>query len=214
VAAASTARPLGPAGTRRSREVLVTLPQGTRAGTKSAADVAKEIKGASGGISGARKLPSGAFALTFQSEEAKEAWKGKGGIQTVFGSQASLRESTTDVIVFGFPKGAISNLQPTERLKAIQDSNPMLASLSRVGVLKGPQIKRNESVILGFSGAKAANQAIELGVIWEDSLLSAEPYNSEIRSTRCYNCLSYSNHSARYYRASPGVDGVAKQAIR
>ena len=48
----------------------------------------------------------------------------------------------------------------------------------------------------------AANQAIEQGIVWEDSLLNAEPYNSEVRSTRCYNCLSYTTHIAKYCRST------------
>ena len=69
-------RALGLASTRRSREVLVTPPQGLLVNTKLAIEVAKEIKGTIRGrdcLSSARKLPSGAYALTFRSEEAKEA---------------------------------------------------------------------------------------------------------------------------------------------
>ena len=75
--------------------------------------MAKEIKGIIRGrdyLSSARKLPSGAYALTFRSEEAKEAWKEGGGCQAIFGSQASLKEYTIDIVAFRFPKGAISSL--------------------------------------------------------------------------------------------------------
>ena len=65
------------------------------------------------------------------------------------------------MIVFGFPKGAISGVTPNERLRAITSQNPSLkSSLSRVGVLKGPQTKSVEAVILGFGDPKAANKAI------------------------------------------------------
>jgi hypothetical protein len=63
-------------------------------------------------------------------------------------------------------------------------------------VLKGPQTKSVEAVILGFGDSKAANKAINLGVFWESSVLNAELYTNSIRSRRCFKCQSYTNHSA------------------
>jgi hypothetical protein len=70
------------------------------------------------------------------------------------------------VIVFGFPKGAISRVTLDERLGAIISQNPFLKSgLRKVGVLKGPQTKSVKAVILGFGDLKATNEAIDLGVL-------------------------------------------------
>ena len=76
------------------------------------------------------------------------------------------KETMLNVIVFGFPKGTMSSLSPGQRLEAITGQNPALGSgLHRVGVLKGPQAKSVEAVILGFNGLKAANKAIDTGVL-------------------------------------------------
>jgi hypothetical protein len=60
---------------RRSREVLVTCDEGTSTqSNKSAAEIVAEVQSSAGGkgeIIGARKLLSGAIALTFKSVEAK-----------------------------------------------------------------------------------------------------------------------------------------------
>jgi hypothetical protein len=121
----------------------------------------------------------------------------------VFGASARTKESTLDVIAFGFPRGAISGLAPEKRQEAITAQNPSLASsLRRVGVLKGPQTKSYEAVVLGFEGPAAANAVIESGVLWDSSVLNAEPYTNEIRSRHCFNCQSYTNYSARFCRST------------
>jgi hypothetical protein len=77
---------------------------------RTAAEVVKLIRGQPEGddlITGARKLPSGAFALTFKSVKAKKAWQEQGALEATFGASAKTTESTLDVIVFGFPKGAV-----------------------------------------------------------------------------------------------------------
>ena len=62
---------------RKAREVLVTCSLSDAEGrAKTAAEVVRSIRSQPGGdslITGARKLPSGAFALTFKSIEAKRA---------------------------------------------------------------------------------------------------------------------------------------------
>ena len=74
---------------RRAREVLVTRDEGTSAQSdKSAAEIVAEVQSSAGGngeIIGARKLPSGAIALTFKSVEAKNQWKDQGKVTSVFG---------------------------------------------------------------------------------------------------------------------------------
>ena len=71
------APPLAKALPRKAREVLVTCSQSnTEDKARTAAEVVKLIRGQPGGddlITGARKLPSGAFALTFKSVKAKKA---------------------------------------------------------------------------------------------------------------------------------------------
>ena len=85
-------------------------------------------------IAGARKLPSGAIALIFKSAEAKKAWQEQGSLTATFGATARATETTLDMIAFGFPKGAISSITTSERLKALTSQNPDLASsLRRVG---------------------------------------------------------------------------------
>ena len=187
--------------------MLVTCSQSnleTRA--KTAAEVVQAIRSQPGGdglITGARKLPSGAFALTFKSAEVKRAWQEQGALEATFGATAKTKENTLDVIVFGFPKGAISGVTASERLATITSQNPSIASsLRRVGVLKGPSAKTVEAVILGFSDPTAANEAIDQGVLWESSVLNTEPYTNSIRPRRCFKCQSYSNHSARFCRGT------------
>ena len=77
-------------------------------------------------IEGAWKLPSGAFALTFKSTEAKNTWQSKGQLKETFGEMARVKEHTLDVIVFRIPKGAISNQTLESRLPKILDQNPLL----------------------------------------------------------------------------------------
>jgi hypothetical protein len=90
-------------------------------------------------ITRARKLLSSAFALTFKSVEAKKAWQEQGALEATFEALAKTIESTFDVIVFGFLKGAISGVTSNERLGTIISQNLSLrSSLCRVGVLKGP----------------------------------------------------------------------------
>jgi hypothetical protein len=204
---ASLKNPLARALPRKSREMLVTCsPSNPARGPKTAAEAVQAIRSQPGGnnlIAGARKLPSGAFALIFKSAEAKRAWQEQGSLTSTFGTSARATETTLDVIVFGFPKGAISGVTTNERLGTITSQNPDYASsLRRVGVLKGPQAKSVEAVILGFSDPKSANQAIDQGVLWESSVLNAEPYTNGIRSRRCFKCQSYANHSARFCRST------------
>jgi hypothetical protein len=101
---------------RRAREVLVTQAPGVSLqNSKTTTEIVADIQSTEGGkgeIVGARKLPSGAIALTFKSLEAKDQWKGPGKVACVFGPGSAIRESTLDVIVFGFPPEAISKLQP------------------------------------------------------------------------------------------------------
>jgi hypothetical protein len=128
------APPLAKPLLRKAREVLVTCSQSNTEGkARTAAEVVKLIRGQPGGndlITGARKLPSGAFALTFKSVEAKKTWQEQGALEATFGASAKTTESTLDVIVFGFPKGAISRVTPDERLGAITSQNPSLNQLS------------------------------------------------------------------------------------
>jgi hypothetical protein len=70
------------------------------------------------------------------------------------------------VIVFSFPKEAISRVTPDKRLGAITSQNLSLKSgLRKIKVLKGPQTKSVKAVILRFGDLKAANKAINLGVL-------------------------------------------------
>jgi len=76
------------------------------------------------------------------------------------------KETTLNIIVFSFPKGAISCLLLAYRLEALTGQNPALGSgPRRVGVLKGPEAKSVEAVILGFNSLKAANNTIDTGVL-------------------------------------------------
>lgn len=150
--------------------MLVTCsPSNLASGPKTAAEAVQAIRSQPGGNNlntGARKLPSRAFALTFKSAEAKRAWQEQGSLTSTFGTLARATETTLDVIVFGFPKGAISGVTINERLGTITSQNPdYTSSLRRVRVLKGPQAKSVEAVILGFSDPKSANQAIDQGVL-------------------------------------------------
>jgi hypothetical protein len=57
----------------------------------------------------------------------------------MFRASAKTTESTFNVIVFGFLKGAISRVTPDERLGAITSQNPSLkSSLRKIKVFKGP----------------------------------------------------------------------------
>jgi hypothetical protein len=57
----------------------------------------------------------------------------------MFRASVKTTKSTFDVIVFGFPKGAISEVTPDERLGAITSQNPSLKSgLCKIKVLKRP----------------------------------------------------------------------------
>jgi len=79
------ANPLARALPRKAREVLVTCSQtDPESRLKTAAEVVQAIRSRPGGdnlIAGARKLPSGAFALTFKSVEAKRAWQEQGALE-------------------------------------------------------------------------------------------------------------------------------------
>jgi hypothetical protein len=103
--------------------VLVTCSQSNTEGkARTAAEVVKLIRGQPGGndlITGARKLLSGAFVLTFKSVKAKKAWQEQGALEAMFRAFAKTTESTLDVIVFGFLKRAISGVTSDERLGAI-----------------------------------------------------------------------------------------------
>jgi hypothetical protein len=191
---------------RRAREVLVTCDQGPSSQSdKTAAEIVTEIQSTAGGngeIIGARKLPSGAIALTFKSAEAKNQWKDQGKVASIFGLGAAIKEATLDVIVFGFPAKAISGLRPDQRLGAIISQNQCLeSSLKRVGVLKSTITRRYEAVILGFTSPQEANAVIEAGVLWEASVLNAEPFSKSVRLGRCFQCQSYSGHTARFCRS-------------
>ncbi len=191
---------------RRAREILVTCDQSTNEqNNKTAAEIVADIQSTAGGkgeIVGARKLPSGAIALTFKSAEAKDLWKEKGKVTNVFGFGATVKESTLDVIVFGFPAKTISGLRPEQRLQAIINQNRGLEnSLKRVGVLKSTISRRYEAVILGFTSPQEANATIESGVLWEANVLNAEPFSKNVRLGRCFNCQSYAAHSARFCRS-------------
>jgi hypothetical protein len=109
-------------------------------------------------------------------------------VEEVFGLLATIKESTLDVIVFGFPKGAISSLNPEQKVKAIQSQNPSISHLQRVRVLKATMTRRYKAVILGFKTAQAANSTIQQGVFWDAGVLNAEPFTKGIRLGRCFRC--------------------------
>jgi hypothetical protein len=70
------------------------------------------------------------------------------------------------VIVFSFFKEAISKVTSDKRLRAITSQNPSFkSSLRKVRMLKEPWIKSVKAVILRFGDLKAANKAINLGVL-------------------------------------------------
>ncbi len=172
---------------QKSREVLVMCSQSnldTR--TKIVTEVIQLIRSQLGGdslITGARKLPSRAFALTFKSVEAKKAWQEQESLEATFRVTTTTKENTLNVIVFGFSKGVISSIIASKRLGTITSQNlSIVSSLCRVGVLKGSLAKSIEAVILGFSNSKSANEAINQGVLWKLSILNAEPYTNSIRS--------------------------------
>jgi hypothetical protein len=132
---------------------------------------------------------SGAFALTFKSVKAKKAWQKQEALKAMFRASAKTTEFTLNVIVFGFPKRAISKVILNKRLKAITSQNPSLKSgLRKVEMLKGPQTKSIKAIILRFGDLKAANKAINLDVLWESSVLNAKLYTNNIRSRRCFKC--------------------------
>ncbi len=113
-------------------------------------------------ITGARKLPSRVFVLTFKSAEAKKAQQEQGLLEATFKATITTKENTLDMIVFSFLKGVISSITASERLGTITSQNLSIASsLYRVGVLKGSLTKSIEAVILGFSNSKLANEAID-----------------------------------------------------
>jgi hypothetical protein len=146
--------------------VLVTCFQSnTEDKARTAAEVVKLIKAQLGGndlITRARKLLSGAFALTFKSVKAKKAWQEQGALKATFGALAKTTESTFDMIVFGFPKEAISRVTPNKRLGTITSQNPSLkSSLRKVKVLKRPQTKSVKVIILRFGDPKTTNEAID-----------------------------------------------------
>jgi hypothetical protein len=90
-------------------------------------------------ITGARKLLSDVFALTFKSVKAKKAWQKQEALEATFKASAKTTEFTLNIIVFGFPKEAISKVTPDKRLGAITSQNPSLKSgLRKIRVLKGP----------------------------------------------------------------------------
>ena len=90
-------------------------PAGSDQESRTPAEIVAEVQsivGGKGEVLGARKLPSGVIALIFKSVEAKEQWKNQGRVATVFGPGATIKERTLDMIVFRFPTGAISKIQP------------------------------------------------------------------------------------------------------
>jgi hypothetical protein len=150
--------------------VLVICDQGPSSQSdKSATEIVAEIQSTARGkgkILRAKKLLSGAIALTFKSSEAKNQWKDQGKVASVFGLGTTIKETTLDVIVFGFLAKAISGLRPEQRLSAIISQNRCLeSSLKRVGVLKLTITRRYKAVILGFASPQEANTAIEAGVL-------------------------------------------------
>ena len=186
-----------------SCEILVTGGASTSpVSNSSAADIVKSVKSTAGGgegILGARKLPSGAIALTFESIKVKGQWTWLGKVTEVFGEGASIHETTYDVIVFGVPLGSISGIQPKARLEAVISQNPSMAtSLRRVGVMKPRGNRRHETAILGFASPQDANAAIDSGVLWESSVLNVEPFAREVRLGRCYRCQTYGKHTAQF----------------
>jgi hypothetical protein len=84
----------------------------------------------------------------------------------MFKASAKTTEFILNVIVFSFPKKAISKVTSDKRLKAIISQNPSLkSSLRKVRVLKEPQTKNVKAMILRFSDLKVTNKAINLGVL-------------------------------------------------
>jgi hypothetical protein len=90
-------------------------------------------------ITRARKLLSGVFAFIFKSVKAKKAWQKQRALEATFRALAKTIESTFNVIVFGFLKGAISRVTFNKRLRTITSQNLSLrSSLRKVKVLKRP----------------------------------------------------------------------------
>lgn len=184
---------------RRERELYLAGSEPT----KSIAEVAAGLGGTSTGIQGARKLPSGMIALSFENAELKNKWAQENSqrVREVLGEGAKIREHTVDVIVSGFPAGALSTIPEDQRARAITSRCLGVREVKKVVLMRSNGWRSTETAIVGLASAQEANQVIDKGILWEGACLSAEPYTRGVRPERCYKCQEYAGHTARYCRA-------------
>ena len=144
----------------------------------------------------ARKLPGGAFALTFPSAEAKRQWvaESHGKVEEVLGEGAGIKEHTYDVIVSGLPAGSVSGMSDQQRLDLASKSG---SKAKRAGVMKPSRWRSTESIVLGMASPEEANRVIEQGVAWNHGIYRAEPYSKGVRVVRCYRCQGYGHMASR-----------------
>jgi hypothetical protein len=65
------------------------------------------------------------------------------------------------------------------------------AQIKHVGWLARAPVAKRSAIVVEFTKPQHANQAIEMGTIWNSTMLNAELYDRSARVRQCFNCQQY-----------------------
>jgi hypothetical protein len=109
---------------------------------------------------------------------------------------ASVRTPTWGVVVHDIPgracilpdnmTGVIDQLLADNRHHWGKD-----ARIMHVSWLARPPVGKRSAIVAEFTKPQHANKAIEMGTIWDSTMLNAELYDRSARVRQCFNCQQY-----------------------
>ncbi|KAJ5621794.1 hypothetical protein N7490_012297 [Penicillium lividum] len=160
----------------------------------------------------------GSGDLRFTARSAKEAEilrvHREGWVHSL-GRKAEVLLPTWGIVIHDINVRSLGvNTPRTEELRGVQDKviNQLLANngpdwgegaeLTRLSWLRTPAGKTG-SLVVEFTSPLPANAAIDRGVFWDGSCLTAVMYDRAIRVRQCHNCQKYGHIGATCPNQSP-----------
>lgn len=177
----------------KSPDILKKVNRAFREASKAAGSPAL----ASVSLLAARQLKSGDLSLRLGSAAQAEVARRHQGWATGIDKAAKVRVPTWGVVADGVPVKAMDlpGNMPAIINQLTNDNTSQWGpdcGINHVGWLtKAAAGKKETSIVVEFMNPQAANRAIDLGIIWDATVLRTRIYDRSARIKQCYNCQKY-----------------------